>query len=467
MQEWVFILEDITISGGVNVVFEYALYALSKGNIATIASRKRLSPSRACWHKETEKLRYLSLDECKGEKFDIAIVTGWSTAYDVYMINAKKYVYFVQSIESRFYNNPKSEMALLADLTYEMPFEYVTEATWIQDYLKKEFFQEAQLVRNGINKRLFCEYGENYAVREVGKLRILVEGPIYSNIKNVARTIEICKESGADEIWLLTSSAVDNYEGVDKVFSQLPIEDVAKVYRSCDVLVKLSLVEGMFGPPLEMFHCGGTAITYNITGSEEYIVHGENALVAEVGDEESVLRYINSLKHDRLLLERLKRGAIETAARWPGWEVSSEKFYEAINSIAETEAKNKELLQKRSARLYDVLQSAITKMGVEPLIEKVEKAVQLINEKHLGLVIYGAGAGARGLLPFLDEYNVPVAGIVVTDVKDNPQAIYGNKVSLITDFLGIKEKVLVYITSIKYRKEIEDVLREYGFVNII
>lgn len=467
MYKWIFILEDITISGGVNVIFEHALYALSKGNSITIASRKKLYLNKASWHKAAGQFYYATLEECQGECFDVAIFTGWTTTYDVFTIEAKKYVYFVQSIESRFYYDFKCEMAVLANLTYEMPFAYMTEATWIQSYLKKEFLQNAKLVRNGINKKLFCENGKCYAEREAGKLRVLVEGPIYSNIKNVARTIEICKESGADEIWLLTSSAVDNYEGVDKVFSQLPIEDVAKVYRSCDVLVKLSLVEGMFGPPLEMFHCGGTAITYNITGSEEYIVHGENALVAEVGDEESVLRYINSLKHDRLLLERLKRGAIETAARWPGWEVSSEKFYETINSIAETEAKNKELLQKRSARLYDVLQSAITKMGVEPLIEKVEKAVQLINEKHLGLVIYGAGAGARGLLPFLDECNVPVAGIAVTDVKDNPQAIYGNKVSLITDFLGIKEKVLVYITSNKYRKEIEDVLREYGFVNII
>ena len=76
---------------------------------------------------------------------------------------------------------------------------------------------------------------------------------INSRIKNVPKTIEICRESEADEIWLLTSSAVDTYEGVDRVFSRLPIEDTAKVYRSCDVLVKLSLVEGMFGPPLEMF----------------------------------------------------------------------------------------------------------------------------------------------------------------------------------------------------------------------
>ena len=53
------------------------------------------------------------------------------------------------------------------------------------------------------------------------------------------------------------------------------------IYRSCDVIVKLSYVEGMFGPPLEMFHCGGTSIVYDVTGHDEYIVHGKNGLVAK------------------------------------------------------------------------------------------------------------------------------------------------------------------------------------------
>lgn len=467
MHKWIFILTDLTISGGVNVVFEHALYALSKGNNITIASRKKLSPEKAGWHKGTEKFRYTTLKECQGECFDVAIATAWATAYDVFMVEAKKYIYFVQSIESRFYHNPKCGMALLADLTYEMPFAYVTEATWIQKYLKREFSKDAKLVLNGINKELFCENGERYADRETGKLRVLVEGPINSNIKNVAKAVEICRKTEVDEIWLLTSSAVDMYDGVDRVFSQLPIEDVAKVYRSCDVLVKLSLVEGMFGPPLEMFHCGGTAITYNITGSEEYVVHGENALVAEIGDEANVLQYINSLKHDSALLAQLKRGALETAADWPSWNVSSEKFYEIVNSFADIDTETRQILQRRAARLYDILEYTSAKLGAEPVIERLEQAIQMLQNRHLGLVIYGAGAATRGVLPFLDDYQVPVMGIAVTDTKGNPQTMFGHRVYLITDFLEKKEEVLVYIASNKYRKEIENILQGYGFVNVI
>ncbi len=69
---------------------------------------------------------------------------------------------------------------------------------------------------------------------------------------------------------------------------KIPVESTPVIYRSCDVLLKLSKVEGMFGPPLEMFHCGGTAITYDVTGSEEYLVSGRNSLVVPMDDEKAV-----------------------------------------------------------------------------------------------------------------------------------------------------------------------------------
>lgn len=69
-----------------------------------------------------------------------------------------------------------------------------------------------------------------------------------------------------------------------------------EIYRSCDVIVKLSYIEGMFGPPLEMFHCGGTAIVYDVTGHDEYIVHEKNALVVKTDDDKQVINYIKWIK---------------------------------------------------------------------------------------------------------------------------------------------------------------------------
>jgi hypothetical protein len=164
-------------------------------------------------------------------------------------------------------------------------------------------------------------------------LRILVEGPLNAAFKNVKRTIELCRRANVGEIWLLTSSKIDSMTGVSRVFSQVSISEVPKIYRSCDVLVKLSYVEGMFGPPLEMFHCGGTAIVYDVTGFDEYIKHNINALVAKTNDEESVIRYLHLLHDDRELLSQLNAGANETAKQWINWVQSSTLFANAIEKI--------------------------------------------------------------------------------------------------------------------------------------
>jgi hypothetical protein len=111
--------------------------------------------------------------------------------------------------------------------------------------------------------------------------------------------------------------------------------------------VKLSLVEGMFGPPLEMFHCGGTVIVYNVTGFDEYIKHGENALVAELGNEDTILEYLKMLRDDPRLLERLKIGALSTATRWHDWNESSANFLDSLQAILnEKHMKREELSDK-------------------------------------------------------------------------------------------------------------------------
>ena len=40
----------------------------------------------------------------------------------------------------------------------------------------------------------------------------------------------------------------------------------------------------MFGPPLEGFHQGATCVTTEVTGHEEYVEHGYNALVCDWDD---------------------------------------------------------------------------------------------------------------------------------------------------------------------------------------
>ena len=351
-----FLLWSADISGGTNVIFEHSKRLGGYGHDVTIITENKVTEEDLAWHPGANTLNWVTYEEVTDEEFDLVFATWWKTALKLHEVNAKHYAYFVQSIESRFYPEEEVPLRQLVDMTYLLPVKFVTEANWIKAHLHQYYAQDAELVLNGINKKLYTGVIKSKASVNEGKLRVLVEGPLGVPFKNVERSIELCNQSNADEVWLLTLSDVSQYEGVDRIYSRIDVTKTPEIYASCDVLVKLSKVEGMFGPPLEMFHCGGTAVTYNVSGYDEYIVDGENALVANMDDEEAVVSFINELKADVQKLTLLKEKAIQTAENWPDWEQSSRMFSEAVERMLEGEINDRakiEALNKTAWAHYD------------------------------------------------------------------------------------------------------------------
>lgn len=344
-----FLVGSLDISGGTYVIFEHAQYAAHEGHDVTLVTLLPQKPGMLAWHPAGRQLASVPLDAVDGQTFDLAIATWWQTALELHRIRAKQYAYFVQSIESRFYAAAQAPLRSLVDETYDLPLPGITEAKWIKQYLSTRHSKHYHLVPNGIRKDVYRREGERVSPRSRDtKLRVLVEGPFSVPFKNVGRTLKLMRRAHADETWLLTASPVGSMPGITRVFSRVPIAETARIYRSCDVLVKLSLVEGMFGPPLEMFHCGGTAVVYRVTGHDEYIEHGVNALVIEPGDEDGVIEAVQRLRADPDLLERLKEGAMVAADRWPSWSESSRWFLQALDELSSTPAVDRAELRERS-----------------------------------------------------------------------------------------------------------------------
>lgn len=338
--KWAVLLGSAAVGGGTYVIFEHAVRAMERGANVTIVTMEHVARKELYWHDRAQNLNWKTIQEAEKEAYDVVICTWWRLVYEAYRLKGKHYIYFVQSVESRFYPAEEKPLRQLAEATYMLPMPVITEAAWIQEYLKKNYLRNVRLVRNGIRKDIYTPKGKCYAPREKGRLRVLVEGPVDVDFKNVPKTVSLCRKSEADEVWLMTSSDIKSYPGIDRVFSKVPIEETPQIYRSCDVIVKLSYVEGMFGPPLEMFHCGGTAITYDVTGYDEYIEHGMNALVAVRDDDKKVMEYLNQLKREPDYLRKLKEGALHTASQWDSWERSSALFYEAVQDMCRQDVLN-------------------------------------------------------------------------------------------------------------------------------
>jgi glycosyltransferase involved in cell wall biosynthesis len=323
----------MAISGGTYVIVQHAVYLHDHGYDVTLAVQEPFTAQTLAWHDCTSRLRCVPIEVAKYETFDLVIATWWKTALELCHFNSPRCAYFVQSIESRFY--PASEVPLraLVDATYRLPCSYVTEATWIRDHLKINYGHDVALVRNGIRKDVYRTTGPVIAPRDPNRHpRVLVEGHFGVPFKNTALGVRLAREAGAQDIWVLTGTPIKWVPGVSRVFSRVPMNVTPEIYRSCDILVKLSTVEGMFGPPLEIFHCGGTAIVFDVTGHDEYIVDGLNACVVRRGDIDSVVTTLRHLLSDRSELARLQTGALQTAEAWASWDESSSAFRDWVET---------------------------------------------------------------------------------------------------------------------------------------
>ena len=347
----IFTLGSPAIGGGTTVIFEHATRMVDEGEEVYIVTEKKVEPEEYAWHTSAHKLKWVTYEEIKNIEFDVAIATWWRTVYELYKIKSKHYVYFVQSIESKFYPDNEIGLKMLAEMTYMLDMKVITEATWIKEYLEK-YGIDAFLVHNGIRKDIYIKEGNKF--EPCDGLRVLVEGPVDVPFKNIPKTVNLVNKSKAKEVWMLTSSDIKEYPGVDRVFSRVPPKDCAQIYRSCDVIVKLSYVEGMFGPPLEMFHCGGTAIVYDVTGHDEYIEHNKNGLVAKTDDDETIVKYINKLAEDNAFLLKLKKAAMKTADKWISWEESSARFYETVKKLNKMESVSQKALENKSKFFFNV-----------------------------------------------------------------------------------------------------------------
>jgi glycosyltransferase involved in cell wall biosynthesis len=329
-----FLVNDLQLSGGVGVVVAHArqLHDRHGFDVTLVLAREQEDPH---WHHEPlQGLPVLSLDEARRTRFDIAISTWWETAFALFELQADRYASFVQSLEDRFYR-PGAPERLGARLVLDLPVSFITEARWIADTLDDlRPGVPCYLARNGIDKAVFAT-PDALEPRTDGPLNVLVEGYAASWFKGVNEAVAAVGQMREPHRLTVVTPYREGLvaNGADRVVGPITQRELATLYAESDVLVKLSRVEGMYGPPLEAFHMGATCVTTEVTGHEEYVEHGVNALVCDWDDPRGTSRQLDLLARDRVLLHRLRLGALETARAWPTWEQAGQFMAGALHAI--------------------------------------------------------------------------------------------------------------------------------------
>ncbi|MCS7092513.1 MAG: glycosyltransferase family 4 protein [Patescibacteria group bacterium] len=265
-------------------------------------------------------------------RYDVVIATWWETLYDAMHINAERVIYFCQSDERRFYPVDDVNRIWVQNTYIHKDIGVITEARWIQKLLQKDFGLTVEYAPNGIDLKRFNPSVPPLKPKE-NKLRILIEGPGDVPFKRVDLAFRVANKFDDIEVWYVSATDfVDASWRFTERFVKVPYYEMPKIYRSCDILLKLSTVEGFFGPPLEMMACGGTALVSNVTGHEEYIKDGYNALVVPMDDQEAAESKLRELINNEPLRLRLCANGIKTAQKL-AWQRQTPKFREAVHEI--------------------------------------------------------------------------------------------------------------------------------------
>jgi glycosyltransferase involved in cell wall biosynthesis len=330
-----FVLGRLGPSGGVRSVLTHARgLAAAHGMDVTIALTE--GPAEAA-----DGVEVITLEDGRAREFDVAIATWWRTAYSLFELRAARRVHFIQNFEERLYR-PGDVERLGAAITRDLPVAFVTEARWIADELA-ELRPDAACfhVPNGIDKTLF-DPPSAPPERDTGRFRILLEGSAdlwFKGGDDAAAVLGAMREP--HHATLVSPERLRKQEltkVLDDIAGPLPHEEMPARYARADVLLKLSRVEGVFTPPLEAFHCGTTTVVWPVTGHDEYVEHGVNGIVAGWDDIPGTARWLDLLATDRELLDRLRRGALETARGWPSWEEATRRLASALHAIADAPA---------------------------------------------------------------------------------------------------------------------------------
>ena len=386
-------------SGGVRAALEHAVRLASDHGMEV----QLVTPGEPAAGFPTE-IEPVSLERARQIEADVAIATWWRTAYLLFDLPASRHAYFLQNFEERVYRRGEVER-LAASLTHALPVAFLTEARWIAGVLS-ELRPDAPChhIPNGIDKELFAIPAAPAA--DAGPLRVLVEGSPdlwYKGVSDALAAVERMREPRTVTLVSPEPASRALAARFDRVLGPLEHHEMPGVYAETDVLVKLSRVEGLFTPPLEAFHAGGTCVVWPVTGHDELVSHLENGVVCAWDDLPGTAAWLDVLARDRELLARLRRGALATARGWPSWGDSTKLMARALEEIVAAPAPSatagtSALLARAEAGLLELRLEA---MRAARELHATRQAAATTAEQLQALratKLFRARAAARGLL---------------------------------------------------------------------
>ncbi len=345
--------------GGVKVVHEYANRLTARGHRVTLIYPLRLQTNLLYRLKKALIRFYDRLSGNQPELYytpvsavtvltvknvsdryipdaDAVIAVGWQTAEPVCRLattKGRKY-YLLQSFETYFRNR----QTVLQ--TYHLPLQKIAISDWIIDELRKINEEAEGRMPNAIDSSEF--YLENQNSHRTIDILMLYHP---AKIKGARDAFTIFKQLKKKRPGLMVSLIAAR-----RPFYLLPawirvhirpsVNELRQLYNQSRIFLHTSYWEGWPLPVMEAMACGCAIVAYRNRGVSEYLTHAQNALLAPVGDTDTLIQYTISLLDNAELRDTIVKNGLKTIRQY-SWESSTDIFENILIQKANEHKKTK------------------------------------------------------------------------------------------------------------------------------
>ncbi|KKQ54966.1 MAG: Glycosyl transferase group 1 [Candidatus Falkowbacteria bacterium GW2011_GWC2_38_22] len=245
---------------------------------------------------------------------DILLVSTYKHANAIKNLSDQcgKKVYLLQHDERLYHGAPEE-----VSEAYKLPFKFIAVSSWIKDWLKKDFNQDAELILNTLDKNIFYPHKTE---RKDKDIRILMLHHSYE-WKGTAEGVKIVNElkEKYNNVKLIMYGARQEKVQCDEYHYKPFGIETAKLFSSCDIFLCSSWDEGFGLPSLEAMACGCAVVTYDNGGSRDFAFDGSTALVAERRNIEESKNKLEILIKDKNLRKNISEAGVQFVKEMPDW----------------------------------------------------------------------------------------------------------------------------------------------------
>jgi len=350
----VFVVPEISKTGGMRIIFEYANRLQSNGHDVTVVSSiVPFNPYKGefKWFYFKYRIRY-ALDFLKNKiekpenlfkvnfkikyipypskiflpQADIYIATSWTSSFLVDKLSSKsKKFYLVQDYE--IWNSNKK----LVDESYTLPLKKIVVSTYLKNLLKNKFNEDSDVVLNGIDFTKFDNPQKNsFSVKTILLMDHSLEN---KNVKDALKIVNrVHKKFPEIKFICFGKSKYSQIPEFVKFYENPSDEVIASLYKQSDIFLFTSLQEGFGLPPAEAMACKCAVVGYNTAALPDFSINGESAMLCEAGDVDALYNDVNLLIKDDNLLRRISMNGYEHVKKILDWKKSYSEFEKIILS---------------------------------------------------------------------------------------------------------------------------------------